>query len=173
MIDRHRHHPSNRRSWRRWVASFLCALLLAALISSAAAAEVTRDSYREAVEPICKTDTQANERIFKGIRAKVRKGELTAAAVKFEKAAKALNSAVGQLRVVPRPPADEARLDKWLDTVSVEVSLLKRAATKLRHGSKSGAQQMVVRLTHQATIANSIVIPFQFHYCRLEPSRFT
>ena len=66
----------------------------------AEAAEVTRESYKEAVEPICKTNTQANEKILKGVRQKVKSGQLKAAGTQFEKAGKALHKAILQLKAV-------------------------------------------------------------------------
>jgi hypothetical protein len=149
------------------------AAFLVAPVLSAGAAEVSRDSYREAAEPICQVDTQANERILAGVKDEVRGGKLKAAAAQFTKAAAALKSAVAELRVVPPPPADTARLQKWLGKVSVEAGLFERVARKLAAGDKAGAQKLVVKLTTEANAANNVVIPFQFRYCRLEPSRFT
>jgi hypothetical protein len=157
-------------------AALIAAAVVAAAVAFSAlasAAEVTRDSYREAVEPICKTDTQANERILAGVKQEVRSGKLKPAAAQFAKAAKALNAAVAELRGVPQPPADTARLQKWLGKVTVEAGLFERVAKKLAAGDKAGAQKLVVKLSTQANAANNVVIPFQFQYCRLEPSRFT
>jgi hypothetical protein len=157
-------------------AALIAASLVAAAIAFSAlasAAEVTRDSYREAAEPICKTDTQANERILAGVKGEVRGGKLKPAAAQFTKAARALESAVAELRAVPPPPADAARLQKWLGKVSVEASLFERVAAKLAVGDKAGAQKLVVKLSTQANAANNVVIPFQFQYCRLDPSRFS
>lgn len=156
------------------IASALAyAALLLAPALGAGAAEITRDSYREAVEPICKSDTQANERILAPVKSEVRDGKLKLAAAQFAKAARALNAAVAELRAVPPPPADAARLQKWLGKVSVEADLFEQVARKLAAGDKAGAQKLVVKLSTQANAANNVVIPFQFRYCRLEPSRFT
>lgn len=149
----------------------VAALLVPAL--PAGAAEVTRDSYREEVEPVCKLNTEANERIFKGVRAQVRRGEYRTAARRFDRAAKALKGALAQLRAVPRPAEDVERLEKWFGEIEKEVALFEATASKLRAGQKLSAQRMVVRLVNQAERANSVVIPFQFRYCRLDPSRFT
>lgn len=154
--------------------AFAFSLMLAISVASLASAEeVTRDSYREAVEPICKQNTMANERIFKGVRAMVRRGESKRAARQFAKAARALTKTVAELRMVPRPAADESRLGKWLDEVSLEASLFEKIAGKLRAGKVSSAERMVAQLSHQAAVANNQVIAFEFHYCHLEPSRFT
>jgi hypothetical protein len=156
----------------KW-AVCLGAVLSLCFGSLAAAEEVTRDSYREAVEPLCKQNAQANQRIFKGVRKMVRQHKLKSAAARFVKAATALDQTVTQLERVPEPSADETRLSKWLVDVSVEVSLFERTAARLRADDTRAAFLLVARLTHQANVANSVVIPFEFHYCKLDPSRFT
>jgi hypothetical protein len=148
-------------------------LLALCFVSLAAAEEVTRDSYREAVEPICKQNAAANQRIFEGVRGMVRRHQLSAAAGRFTRAAKALKQTLAQLRQVPQPPADEQRLAKWLGDVSVEAALFERTAAMLRAGNLKGAYRFVARLSHQATVTNAVVFPFQFHYCQLDPSQFT
>jgi hypothetical protein len=139
----------------------------------AEAAEVTRESYKEAVEPICKTNTEANEKILKGVRQKVKAGKLKQAAPQFEKAGKALHRAILQLKAVKQPTADEAKLAKWLKYVGEEEKLFLEGAKKLRANDKIGLQKVVVKLNHNAMQANNQVIPFEFKYCRFEPSKFT
>jgi len=145
--------------------------LLAAPVAQAV--EMTRESYKEAVEPICKTNTQANERILKGVRRDVKEGKLKLAGSKFAKAATALHKTLLQLKAVEKPPADTARLEKWLSYVNLEVTLFQKTAKKLKEENKAGAQAMVIRLTHNANQANNQVLAFEFHYCRFEPSKFT
>lgn len=152
----------------------LGALAIVALLAAIAhAEEPTRDSYREAVEPICKVNTQANERILSGVKQAVRKNKLKQASRQFSKAAAALRKTLAELKAVPQPIADEARLAKWLADVGDEASLLEAAAKKLKAGNKAGAQTIVVRLTHNANLTNSLVAIFEFKFCRFEPSRFT
>jgi len=158
----------------RKIAVVLCATAVFVSISSLAfAGEITRTSYREAVEPICKADTQANERILAAVKSEVRAGKLKPAAAQFTKAARALKSAIGQIQNVPAPAADAARLSKWLGKVSNEAGYFEAVAKKLRAGDKAGAEHLVNKLTTEADAANNLVIPFEFTYCRLEPSRFT
>lgn len=158
----------------RTLAVLLAALgLLAAASAAAGAAEVTRGSYEESVEPICKVNTEANERILGGVRAEVRQGRLRPAAAQFAKAAGELEKTVRQIKAVPRPPADTARLSRWLGKVEAEAGLFRAVAAALKAGDKGGAQRLVVKLTTNANAANRIVIPFEFEYCKLEPTRFT
>jgi hypothetical protein len=151
----------------------LAAVLVIAFASLALAAEITRTEYKEQVEPICHANTKANEKILNGVREEVKQGKLTLAATKFQKAATALKSTYRELAAVPRPTADEARLEKWLGYVKTEAGLFQGAAKALKAGNKNKAESYVVKLTHNATLANSTVLSFGFHYCKLQPSKFT
>jgi hypothetical protein len=146
-------------------------LFLAAPVTMAAAP--TRDEYKAQVEPICKTNTKANERILAGVRKQVKQGKLKAAGIQFSKAAQALKTALNELRSAPQPTADQAKLAKWLSYVKAEVGLFESVAKKLKSGDKVGAQALVVKLTHTANLANNQVLVFEFNYCRLDPSKFT
>ncbi len=157
---------------RRAPLLLLCAAALSAA-SLASATEVTRDSYKAEVEPICKTNTEANEKILKGVRQLVKAGKLKAAGAQFTKAAKALKQAYNQLKAVPQPPADTAKLGKWLAYVKTEAELFEKAAAALKANNKTKAQTYVVKLTHNANLANNQVLAFGFRYCKLEPSKFT
>lgn len=139
----------------------------------AGAEAVTRDSYREAVEPICKTDTKANERILSGVRQEVKHDKLKAAARRFERAEKALRNTLAELKRVPGPPADAARISRWLGLIGNEADLFGKTAHYLAVGRKGAALGMVVRLESVARRANNVVVPFEFEYCHLDPSRFT
>jgi hypothetical protein len=152
-----------------------CALVLAvcALTPLAFATETTRAQYTEMVEPICKTNTKANERILQGVEKEVRQGKLKPAAAKFSKAAAELKKTLGQLRSVPPPPADKARVKEWLGGVKLESELFAAVAKKLDAGQKGAAEHMVALLNSNANKTNNVMLPFEFRYCRLEPSKFT
>lgn len=159
----------------RRTACLLAALsLLGALtVAAAQAAEVTRASYREAAEPICQTNTQANERILAGVRTMVKQGRLGPAGSRFARASTALKKAVGELEALSTPPADTARLGRWLGDVRVEAALFGRIAGLLKADKKAQAERLVAKLDSDASKANNVVIAFEFHWCRLEPARFT
>ena len=147
-------------------------VVLLGAIPAFAAEEVTRESYKEAVEPICKENTEANEKILKGVRAKVKAGKLDAAARQFKAAARALKQTRAQLLQVPKPAADATRLTKWLGYVKTEVELFEAVGKKLANEETTSAQKMVVRLISNANKANSQVLDFQFRYCKFQPSKF-
>lgn len=136
------------------------------------AAEQTPETYKEAVEPICKTNTEANEKILAGVRQKVKAGKLAAASKQVYAAARALKRARVQLLKVPKPAANTARLTKWLGYVKTEAELFQTLGKKLANDEKNQAQKMVLRLESTARQANNTVLDYEFRYCRFQPSKF-
>jgi hypothetical protein len=149
------------------------ALSLLLVAPVALGAEQTREGYTATVEPICKVNTVANERILDGVQSEVKAGKLKPAATKFSKAASALKKTLTQLKAVPQPTADKAKLTKWLGYIKSEAELFEKTAAKLKAGDKVGAQAMAIRLTHTANLANNQVLGFEFNYCQVDPSQFT
>jgi hypothetical protein len=139
---------------------------------TASATEGERAEYKDAVEPICKANTEANEKILKGVRQKVKSGKYDAAAKQFSAAARALKKTRGQLLAVPKPAEDAARLTKWLGYAKSEAELFESIAKKLHNDEATAAQKMVVRLVSTAKQANNQVLEFEFRYCRFQPSKF-
>jgi hypothetical protein len=158
-------------SGRKLIVSLAAVVVLVGAVPSMAA-EATPETYKAEVEPICKVNTEANEKILKGVRQKVKAGELDAAAKQVRAAAKALKKARAQLLQVPKPAEDATRLTKWLGYVKTEVQLFEALARKLSNDEKTGAQKMVLRLTSTAKQANNQVLDYEFRYCRLQPSKF-
>ncbi len=149
----------------------LAALMLLAV--PAFAAETTRDEYKEQVEPICKTNKEASEKYLKGVKTLVKKNKLKQAGTAFTKAGAALEKAEKQLAVVPQPEADSAKLTKWLSEIKGEAALMKTIGAKFTAGNKSKGSSLSVKLTHNATKANNLVLAFQFNYCKIDPSKFS
>ncbi len=141
--------------------------------SLALAAETNRAEYIAAVEPICKRNTKANERILRGVRAEVRKGRLSNAAGQLERASSALKKTLSELQAIPRPAAEGATLTKWLGYVKTEARFFSSTARKLRAGEKARAEKAAILLTRNTNLANDTVLNFEFHYCRFELARFT
>lgn len=146
------------------------ARLLAASLEEAGP---SREEYAAAVEPICKANTEASGRILDGVKAEVKRDELKPAAAQFAKAATALRKTLTQLRVVPQPAADTAKLSRWLGFVKREAELFQAIAEKLKAGDKVGAQAMAIRLNNNANLANNAVLGFDFDHCSADPSKFT
>ena len=158
----------------RTIATVFGSLVVAmVLAASAFAAEVSRDEYKAAAEPICKTSAKENERILANVRKKVKTGKLKPAAAKFAQASKQQSGALKQLEALPQPAADEARLGKWLSYLKIEAELFATAGRKLNSGDKAGAEHITSKIAQNANKANVQVLPFEFRYCRQEPSKYT
>jgi hypothetical protein len=147
-------------------------LLLVSSLALAADLEEERQAYKTQVEPICKQNRQANERVLKGVKQNIRAGKLKLAATQFAKGAAALKKARTQLAAVPKPAADSARLTKWLGLIKDEVELFEHVSRKLKAGDERGAQRMALQLTGTVNRANNTVLPYEFKYCRVQTSQF-
>ena len=157
---------------RKAIALSLTAALLLAIAVPAAMA-LTRDEYKTQVEPICKKNSEANDKILKTVRKEVKEDKLKTAGAKFIKASNALNTTYNELKAVEQPAEDAAKLTKWLGYVKTEADLFKSAGNALKAGNKSKAQQFVNKLTQNANKANAEVLAFNFRYCKFEPSKYT
>lgn len=156
--------------WSIGMAGLLAALALTP--AAAGGAEIDRDEYVERAEPICKTNTEANRRIFKGAKEEVRAGELKKASAHFSRAATAFEKTIEQLSALPRPTADEAKLQKWIGYLEAEQRYIARIGKALAQDDKDKAQMLSVRLNRNSNLANNTVLAFGFDYCRIDSSRF-
>jgi hypothetical protein len=157
----------------RWVAAFAAAVLLVFAAVAMGEGEQTRTTYKEQVEPICKTNQEASNRILTGVKNLVKKNKLAQAGQAFAKAATALEKAQKQLAAVPQPPADSAKLSKWLSEIKAEVALMRTISKKFKAGNKSKATSLTVKLQNNANKANNLVIVFQFKECKIDPSQYS
>ena len=160
----------------RWIAQALLvavgALLVLAAPSPAQTPTPTREQYVAQAEPICQANTEANKRILKGVRAKVKQGKLAGAGRQFSRAATAFRATLDQVAAIPRPPADAATLGQWLASLRVDGNSLSQIGAALKAGDERKAQQSAVKLTRHSLTTNDIVAGFGFNYCRLDSSRF-
>ncbi|HET9591742.1 MAG TPA: hypothetical protein VFP17_02395 [Solirubrobacterales bacterium] len=147
-------------------------LLLVSSLALAADLEEERQAYKAQVEPICKQNREANERVLKGVKQNIKNGKLKLAGTQFAKGAAALKKARTQLLTVPKPAADSARLTKWLGYVKSETELFEKVSKKLKAGDKHGAQRMALQLTSTVNKANNTVLAYEFNYCRVQTSQF-
>ena len=159
-----------KRTFSIVIGSTIVALML---VATAFAAEVSREEYKEAAEPICKASAKTNEQILAGVRTEVKKGQLKTAAAKFAKASQEQARTLKELEALPRPSADEARLTKWFSYLKIEAELFATAGRKLKAGDKTGAQRVFTKLSVNINKANNQVLPFSFNYCRLNAAKLS
>jgi hypothetical protein len=146
------------------------ALLALAVASLARGEEQTRESYKAQVEPICRANRRANERIMSGASKRVNRNQLKAAGRQFVRVSASFGKLIGQLAKVPPPTTDVHRIERWIEIMK----LLKK---RLRLVGKYYIEELRIKGTHEAIraeraglSANNTTIVLHFHYCRF--SRF-
>jgi hypothetical protein len=157
---------------KKAIALGLTAMLLFAVAAPLALA-ITRDEYKAQVEPICKKNSEANDKILKTVRKEVKENKLKTAGAKFIKASTALKKTYNELKAVEQPTEDAAKLTKWLGYVKKEAELFNSGGKALKAGNKKKAQKFVNQLNTNANKANAEVLAFGFHYCKFNPSKYT
>lgn len=148
------------------------ALAVAAPAALAIQAEPTREEYVAKVDPICKRNSEANDHILDGAEQRVRKGQLVTAGKQFTRASTALGKAVGQIAAVPKPPADTAKLTRWINLLEDETTYLKKIGSYLQAGKKSPAFRESRKLEHANSKAPNEIVGFGFHHCTASNSSF-
>jgi hypothetical protein len=149
-------------------------LLLAA--SASAEEGPSRAEYVEQVEPICQANTVANKRILKNVRTKARSDQpakVREAGGQFIHASAVFGTTVEKIAAVPRPIADDARLLKWFKYLGIVKTNLGKLGKALKENEEILAAHEQIRVERSANAANNVGFIFEFHYCRLTPSRFT
>jgi hypothetical protein len=159
-------------SWYRFAAALLIATVFGATATALAAEAPTRDEYVAQLETICKPDAEATQRAMKGARADIKAERLKIAAGKFAKATQIFGGTVKEIDVVPRPPADVAKLEKWFGYLRKQESYLGQATAQLRAEHAIKAQRLIARFIHNGNLANNTVLAFGFNYCSFKFSRY-
>lgn len=154
------------------LAAALGALLVAAVALATTSPTQTREGYVAQVEPICKSNTKANERILSGVRGYIKQDKLKLAATQFRKSSEAFSKATKQIAAVPQPSADATKLAKWIGYLKDETKLLGEIGQALKAEKKTRAQELLVRAEAASRQANNTVVSFEFHYCVINQSRF-
>lgn len=154
----------------RAIAAVLVAMLALTAVAFAAE-EPTREAYVATVEPICKRDRQAAEKILAGTKDAIRKGRLQVAGRQLIRASRAFNRTIRQLVAVPRPPADDAKLRKWFKFLRIVRDRIRQTGAYYREGKRLQATHESIRVERSGNAANNVSFSLGFRYCRLSRSR--
>jgi len=136
------------------------------------AEEQTRESYVAAVDPICQRDREAGERILDGAKDKINEGKLAVAGRQLIRASGRFGTTIRELVAVPRPPADEAKLQKWFGFLRIVKDRLRKTGKFYKEGKRLEATHESIRAEKSGNAANNVSFAFHFRYCRLSRSRF-
>ena len=79
-----------------------------------------------------------------------------------------------QIKAVPQPVADTAKLAKWIGLLEEEQKLLGEIGRR-PEGREEDAGEQPLRpcSTHNGNLANNAVLGFEFNYCLIDSSRFS
>lgn len=132
----------------------------------------TQEEYVAAVEPICKRDREATEQILKGARDNINGGRLRVAGNQLIRASRRFAATIGQLVEVPRPPADEAKLQKWFKFLRIVKTRLAQTGKFYKEGKKLEATHESIRTEKSGNAANNVSFSLRFRDCRMSRARF-
>jgi hypothetical protein len=150
------------------------AAILAVLLVSAPlvlGAEQTRETYKAQVEPICKVNREANERIMDGAQKRVNKREFTAVGNQFIRVSESFGSLIPKLVTVPPPLGDERRVKRWFEQMRLLKTRLRQTGKYYKSGEDIKAAHEGILAERSGIAANNISIVFKVRYCRF--SRFS
>lgn len=150
------------------------AVLLATFAFAGAAlgaGEPTRESYIASVEPICKRDREASEKILAGTKEAIRDGRLRVAGRQLIRASQRFGETIGKLVAVPRPPEYEAKLQKWFEFLRILRDRIRQTGAYYREGEKLRATYESIAAERTGNAANNVSFSFKFRHCRLSRSR--
>ena len=150
------------------LAAIVAALL--ALAASASGEEQTREAYKAQVEPICKTNREANERIMEGAQKRVNKREYGAVGKQFVRLSESFGKVIPKLVTVPPPVGDERRVKRWFEQMRLLKTRLRQTGKYYKEGEDIKAAHEAILAERSGIAANNISIVFKVRYCRF--SRF-
>lgn len=145
----------------------LLAVLLI-VVPATFAAEVSREEYVQRADLICKKSEKANSRILNGVTGLVRRGKLAPAAKRVLRASNQFGRSVAAISRLPRPDADQAKLQSWIRQLRGEQKLLRSVGVALKRNQKAKANRLAVRLQTATRRAKNTVFTFEFTYCDRE-----
>jgi hypothetical protein len=132
----------------------------------------TRDEYVATVDPICQKNTNSNKPILKQARKNVKKDMLPAAGANFLRVSKNFGRSLRAIRAVPRPTADNARLEKWFKFLSRVKANLSKIGKALKEKNRVKASHEKIRAERSSNAANNVSFIYGFDHCRLTPAQF-
>ena len=98
--------------------------------------------------------------------------KLAPAGRQFLRVSEAFGEAIKQIVAVPRPLADEERLQKWFKFLRILKMRLRVLGKTLIDGDRLKATHASIKAERTGNAANNVSFVFGFHYCRITRSRF-
>ena len=132
----------------------------------------TREEYVAQVDPICKENVDANKTILDGVSPEVKADKLKAAAKRFMKVSANFGKTIKAIEAIPRPEADNERLEKWFKFLKIVQTNLAKVGKALNEENKVKATHEKIRTERSSNASNNVSFVFGFKSCALKPSQF-
>lgn len=144
--------------------------VLAAMLAVAPLAhgegEQTRETYKERVEPVCKANRAANERIMAGARRRIRKKQFVAVGKQFVRVSGSFGKLARRLRPIPPPVDYERTVSRWLKFMRLIKLRLLKVGKLYKAREEIKAAHMSILAERAGVSANNISIAFKVRECR-------
>lgn len=153
----------------------IAALLVAVPAAQAAEDPVVveaRKAYRAQVEPICKSSSDSNAKILKGIEKQVKNGVLVPAGKRFIRASEAFGKAVKRIAKVPRPSTEAQLVGKWIGYLKEQEKWLRKIGQALKAEKEGQANAGATKLDNANRDGNELMIDFEFNHCKIKSDKF-
>lgn len=147
--------------------------IAAALLGAAPLAhgeEQTRETYKAQIEPICKANREANERIMDGAQRRINKREYGPVGKQFIRVSESFGGLIPKLAAVPPPVGDERRVERWFEQMRLVKTRLRQTGRYYKAGEDIKAAHEAILAERSGIAANNISIVFKVRNCRF--SRF-
>jgi len=147
--------------------------ILAAIIALLAVAplahgegEQTRESYKQRVEPVCKANRIANERIMAGARRRIKTKQYVTVGKQFVRVSGSFGKLIKRLGPVPPPTGYERTVKRWVKFMRLVKLRLFKVGRLYKAGADIKAAHMSILAERAGISANNISIAFKVRECR-------
>ena len=134
------------------------------IVPLAFAEGITRNEYVAKVDPICKAYELKSVQPWTKSEGR-QLGFIRRPARERAQEGRNLKNLYIDLRAVPQPKADEARLTRWLGYLRTGALLLDGESRAIWAGNPNRYRRLEAQIRHDATLANKVVSRFDFAYC--------
>lgn len=146
--------------------------ILAALVATLAVAlpahgaERTKESYTERIEPLCKANRIANERIMSGARQRIKRKQFVPVGKQFVRVSGSFGKLIRRLAPVPPPTGYERTVQRWIKFMRLVKRRLFVVGKLYKAGEDIKAAHVSILAERAGISANNISIALKVRECR-------
>jgi len=140
--------------------------LLAVAPLAHAEGDQTRETYTQRIEPICKQNRIANERIMAGAQRRIKRKQFGTVGKQFIRVSGSFAGLIRRLRPVAPPLGYERAVARWLKFMRLAKARLRIVGKAYRQGKDIKAAHVSILAERAGISANNISIAFKVRECR-------